>query len=70
MPLQDGMDCGGAMPVRTERGTQHKSCMADNLHLDQGFPKYGGLRMHDSADGASLGASGDGGGPGIEPSWR
>eukprot|EP00983_Pelagomonas_calceolata_P101881 1158746-Pelagomonas_calceolata.AAC.7 len=38
---------------------------------DQGSPKYRGLRiLHGSADGASLGASGDGGGPGIEPSWR
>eukprot|EP00983_Pelagomonas_calceolata_P078666 1154334-Pelagomonas_calceolata.AAC.2 len=41
------------------------------LHLDQGSPRYRGLRvLHGSADGASLGASGDGGGPGIKPSWR
>eukprot|EP00983_Pelagomonas_calceolata_P070175 1150679-Pelagomonas_calceolata.AAC.1 len=33
--------------------------------------KYRGLRiLHGSADGASLGGSGDGGGPGIEPLWR
>eukprot|EP00983_Pelagomonas_calceolata_P044282 1139237-Pelagomonas_calceolata.AAC.2 len=39
--------------------------------LGQGSPKYRGLRiLHGSAEGASLGTFGDGGGPGIEPSWR
>eukprot|EP00983_Pelagomonas_calceolata_P066821 1149226-Pelagomonas_calceolata.AAC.1 len=47
------------------------SSWAPGLESSQNLTSIKGLRiLHGSADGASLGASGDGGGPGIEPSWR